>query len=325
METVWRPDRALIGPRTATPADVEALNAVFSETFTDRYRRDGLAGVRVPPLNPQVWRYAIRDAGGGAMLWLDEYDDIVAFNVAHCSGSEGWMGPLAVRLDRQGVGVGGTIVRAAVEWLERLGVTTLGLETMPRTLDNIGFYSRLGFEPAPLTITMTGDASHRRVAGDWIALGRMDSEERAELMRLCGERLDRAMTGRDYRREMALTQELGLGDTLVFERGGVILGFAVWHGIALAAGRPADELRVLKLFADSIVTFERLLVALEATAAGRRLPRVAIRCQSGYRDAYRALIDRGYRVRWTDLRMTQIGRPELMPATGEVVFSNWEI
>jgi GNAT superfamily N-acetyltransferase len=322
---VWRPDRALIGPRRATPADVEALNTVFSETFTDRYRRDGLAGVRVPPLNPLVWHYAMRDAGDGAMLWLDEHDDIVAFNVAHRSGSEGWMGPLAVRLDRQGLGVGGIIVRAALDWLEQRNVSTIGLETMPRTLDNIGFYSRLGFDPAPLTVTMTGEASHHRVAGDWIALSRLDDSERADLMQRCTERIDRSLPGRDYRREMDLTQELRLGDTLVFERGGVVLGFVVWHGIALAANRPADEVRVLKLFADSNVSFERVLVALEATAAARRLPRVAIRCQSGYAEAYRSLIARGYRVRWTDLRMTRVGFPEQCPPAGEIVFSNWEI
>src|SRR5207237_264979 len=102
--------------------------------------RDGLVGVRVPHLNPQVWRYALLDAGAGAMLWRDEAGHVVAFNVAHRSGTEGWMGPLAVRPDRQGAGVGKAIVRAAVDWLIEQGVATLGLETMPRTVENIGFY-----------------------------------------------------------------------------------------------------------------------------------------------------------------------------------------
>jgi len=322
---VWRPDRALLGPRTATPEDIPALNEVFSATFTDRYRRDGLAGVRVPPLNSDVWRYAMRDAGDGAMLWTDERHHIVAFNMAHRSGTEGWMGPLAVRLDRQGTGVGNLIVRTAIEWLEHQGVTTIGLETMPRTLDNIGFYSRLGFVPGHLTVTMIGDASRRRVAGDWVALARLGDRERNDLVRLCAERVTRSLPGRDYSREMQLTEELTLGDTVVFERGGVILGFAVWHGEALAAGRPADELRVLKLFADSLVTFERLIVALESIAANRRLHRVAIRCQTVNQDAYRKLIERGYRVRWTDLRMTLTGYPEPKTPGDEVLLSNWEI
>ena len=44
--------------------EIPALNAVFSEAFTERYRRDGMVGVRVPYLNPAVWRYAIEDADG---------------------------------------------------------------------------------------------------------------------------------------------------------------------------------------------------------------------------------------------------------------------
>jgi hypothetical protein len=37
------------------------------------------------------------------------------------------------------------------------------------------------------------------------------------------------------------------------------------------------------------------------------------------------LIARGYRVRWTDLRMTLEGCPEAAVTDGEVLFSNWEI
>src|SRR5438034_5854394 len=67
------------------------------------------------------------------------------------------MGPLAVRPDRQGAGVGQTIVRTALDWLLEQDVATLGLETMPRTVENIGFYARLGFFPGHLTVTLTND------------------------------------------------------------------------------------------------------------------------------------------------------------------------
>ena len=51
----WRPSQVLDGPRPARLDDVDELNKVFSESFTERYRRDGLVGVRVPHLNPVVW------------------------------------------------------------------------------------------------------------------------------------------------------------------------------------------------------------------------------------------------------------------------------
>src|SRR5437870_12712810 len=130
----WLPERQVSGPERAVERDIESLNRVFADAFTDRYRRDGLVGVRVPHLNPQVWRYALLDAGEGAMVWRDEAGQIAALNVTHRSGAAGWIGPLAVRPDRPGGWVGKMIVRAAVDWLVAQHVTTVGLETMPRTV-----------------------------------------------------------------------------------------------------------------------------------------------------------------------------------------------
>lgn len=143
----WRTHQQAEGPQPAGLEDIAGLNQVFSDAFSERYRRDGMVGVRVPFLNPAIWRYAIEDADGGALVWRDERDDIVAFNIAHRSGVEGWMGPLAVRPDWQGVGLGKEIVRGGVDWLRKAQAATIGLETMPRTMDNIGFYSALGFVP----------------------------------------------------------------------------------------------------------------------------------------------------------------------------------
>src|SRR3989475_9839307 len=157
----WLPERQVYGPERAGERDIDGLSRVFAEAFTDRYRRDGLIGVRVPQLNPLVWRYALLDAGAGAMDWRDEHGDVAAFNVGHQAGAEGGMGPLAVRPDRQGTGVGKTIVRTAADWLIDRGVTTLGLETMPRTPENIGFYARLGFTPGFLTVTPTNRIATR--------------------------------------------------------------------------------------------------------------------------------------------------------------------
>jgi GNAT superfamily N-acetyltransferase len=323
---MWRPERLVSGPQVARAEDVAELNRVFSDAFTERYRRDGLVGVRVPQLNPAIWRYAIRDAREGAMIWRDERDDIVAFNIAHCSGSEGWMGPLAVRTDRQGIGVGRTIVETGVEWLRDRGVTTLGLETMPRTVENIGFYGRMGFTPQYLTVTMTGDAARRAVSGPVIEMRRLPEAERNALVDRCNVRLARTAPQCDFSGEMTLTAELGIGDMIAIEgNGGGIAGFALWHSAPLTRGRAADELRVLKLFADSQETFERLVLAMELCAGRADLRRVAIRCQTAYPGAYHALLERGYSVRWTDLRMTLVGYPEVTLPGGEVLFSNWEI
>ncbi len=321
----WQPDRRLVGPVAVTEQDIPDLNRLFSEAFTERYRRDGLVGVRVPPLNPIIWTYALRDAADGAMIWRDESGRVVAFNVAHHSGNEGWMGPLAVRPDRQGLGLGQVVVRAAIDTLKQRGVATLGLETMPRTVDNIGFYSRLGFLPGCLTITLTGDVPDRPPRRGALQLSALPESERADLLVRCQERLARSAPGYDFTREHELTLELGIGDTVVVERGGAVQGFALWHSAPLAEARGGDELRVLKLFAASSAVFLEVLRAVEACAARLRLDRVAVRCQTVFAPAYTVLVRRGYHVRWTDLRMTLTGFPEARVPEDEILFSNWEI
>jgi GNAT superfamily N-acetyltransferase len=312
----------LRGPLPARHADIDALNQLFSDAFTERYRRDGMMGVRVPQLNPAIWRYAINDADGGALLWRGDRDEIVAFNVAHRSGVEGWMGPLAVRPEWQGSGLGKTIVRAGVAWLRAHGATVIGLETMPRTMDNIGFYSKIGFVPSRLTLTLTLEAATQD--GEVTLLSALPADRRYRQTEACRRLTDRLITGYDYTRELHLTEELGLGDTVLLERDGSLVGFALFHTAPLVEGRVREELRVLKLALaaeDDMGEMTRLLTHVARAVATKR---VAIRVQGEYSGAYARLIALGARVRWSDLRMALEGYPEPRAKDG-VVFSNWEI
>lgn len=317
------PESAVRGPERAGPADIERVNRLFSEAFTDRYQRDGMMGVRVPLLNPAIWRFALSTAGNDALLWRDQGGGIIAFNMVHRSGAEGWMGPLAVRPDRQGTGLGRAIVRAGIDRLQRAGARTIGLETMPRTVENIGFYSRLGFRPGHLTISVVrelgrvGSQDSQRLTGP---MGLMDTR-----LEECAALTDRLLPGVDFSRELRCTIEHRLGDVTLVYDGRALAGFALWHSAPLAEGRGPDEVRVLKLAALDLPTFRRLIGAVEAHASEEDARRVSVRCQTAHRTAYTALLETGYRVHWTDLRMTLDGHDEAVPAAGGIVFSNWEI
>jgi len=197
---------------------------------------------------------------------------------------------------------------------------------MPRTVENIGFYSRLGFEPGHLTVTLTVDLTPntRSLRPKFSRLSELSAAERRSTLASCRERLQASAPGRDFTREHELTAELDIGDTVIVEDKD-IRAFALWHSAPLAESRPLEELRVLKLFADSHDSFSNLMGVLETCAQRLRVRRVAIRCQTVHTAAYRELLDRGYRVRWTDLRMTLNGFPESTLPKGEIVFSNWEI
>ncbi|MFN2400510.1 MAG: GNAT family N-acetyltransferase [Gemmatimonadaceae bacterium] len=321
----WRGNDHISGPYPARVEDIPELNTIFSDAFSERYRRDGLVGVRVPCLNPAIWRYAIEDAGDGALLWRDEKDSIVAFNVVHRSGAEGWMGPLAVRTDRQGLGIGKEIVRAGVELLQRGGSdrpNTIGLETMPRTMDNIGFYASLGFVPGRLTMTLTLDPA----SGDRPAMlfGRLRPADRDDALEECKSLLGTLLAGYDYTREIALTHELDLGDTMLWRERGRLRGFALCHTVPLVEGRSREELRVLKLALANETDAGSMFQTLADLARRSGTRRVALRVQTDYPASFQALMSLGARVRWTDLRMTVAGYPENTARQG-VVWSNWEI
>lgn len=300
--------------------DIGPLNQLFADAFSDRYRRDGLAGVRVPPLNPVIWRYAIDDAGDGAVCWEDVDGRMVAFNVAHQSGTEGWMGPLAVRPDWQGTGLGKQIVTRGVEFLRSRGCTVIGLETMPRTMDNIGFYSRLGFVPGHMTVTFTYEAKPARC----VLLSRLGAADADAALLDCARLVQRLQPGVDFTREIQLTRKLGIGDTVLLQDADGITGFALCHEAALIEGRPRDEVRVLKLAVTDHALLTPLLAAVGGYARDAGTARAAVRLQGDYPDAYQMLVAAGARVRWTDLRMTLAGHAEVIPGRG-VVFSNWEI
>ncbi len=318
----WRPLGQVDGPYVARIDEIGSLNVVFSDAFTERYRRDGMVGVRVPNLNPQVWRYAIEDAAGGAMVWRDGRGDIVAFNMVHRSGVEGWMGPLAVRTEYQGGGTGKDVVETGIAWLEREGAKVIGLETMPRTMDNIGFYSNIGFAPQRLTITVTVEAASADRPPE--LLGRLSLRDRDDHLAAARALVQRLAPGYDYTREIELTDSLALGDTVLLHQGDTLIGYALCHSAPLVEGRVREELRVLKLVLADELAFDAMIRALCDFAKRSGTRRVALRVQGEYPALYKRLIGMGARVRWTDLRMALEGKEERRPAQG-IVLSNWEI
>jgi GNAT superfamily N-acetyltransferase len=319
---IERASGTIRGPYPIRLTDIDAVNRVFSDAFTERYRKDGMPGVRVPFLNPAIWRFAIEDARDGAMLWRDERGDVVAFNVAHLSGVEGWMGPLAVRPEWQGTGLGKSVVRAGIEWLKASSAEVIGLETMPRTMDNIGFYSGLGFLPGHLTITVTVEGSPTARPG--LLLSGLAMQARDEVLAECRALTQRLLPGFDYTREVELTLALALGDVMILRDGGVVQGFALFHAAPLVEGRAREELRVLKLVLRDEAAGPRLAEALSASAVAVGARRAAVRVQANYGELYHHLLKAGGRVRWTDLRMSLREFRERQAERG-VVLSNWEI
>jgi hypothetical protein len=228
-----------------------------------------------------------------------------------------------VRTEFQGGGIGKEIVTRGVQWLKDQGAVVIGLETMPRTMDNIGFYSSLGYLPGHLTITVTVDAAP--AARPPLLLSRLKGAAQDDAIAECLALTQSLIPGWDFSREIRLTQQLGLGETVLLRDGDRLVGFALSHTAPLVEGRALDEMRVLKLVLESDAVMPAALSALAELARRHHARRVAVRAQTEYLEGYRRLIDAGGRVRWTDLRMTLGGHAEPRAAASGIIWSNWEI
>jgi hypothetical protein len=157
-----------------------------------------------------------------------------------------------------------------------------------------------------------------------LRLGSLVGEELDQSIQVCRALTNAVLPGYDFTRELKLTEELALGDTVMLFDGDKLVAFALCHSVPLVEGRVREELRVLKLVARNDDDFDKLLTALSDHARRSGTRRVALRMQGQYAGAYRRLMQRGARVRWSDLRMTLEGFSEIVPEEG-IVLSNWEI
>jgi hypothetical protein len=213
-------------------------------------------------------------------------------------------------------------VRRGIDWLKVHGATVIGLETMPRTMDNIGFYSAMGFVPGKLTLTTTVDASYADKPAP--LFGRLSSRDKDDMLTRCHELVDALQPGYDHSREIHLTDELSLGDTLLLLKQDRLVAFALCHTSPLVEGRTREDLRVLKLALADLSALDDLIKALADLARRSGTRRVSIRVQGDYQPVDQRLIAMRGRVRWSDLRMTLSGFSERRVENG-LVLSNWEI
>jgi putative acetyltransferase len=128
----------LLRPETA--ADVPAIRSLIDEAFSDAPHSSGTEAEIVDRL---------RADGALTLSLLAVEAEIllghVAFSPVTIGGQAGWLGlgPLAVRSDRRGRGIGARLVRAGLEQLERQGAEGCVL------LGDPAYYGRFGFAADP--------------------------------------------------------------------------------------------------------------------------------------------------------------------------------
>jgi GNAT superfamily N-acetyltransferase len=229
--------------------------------------------------------------------WVAEVDGAVAGSVFVTRwGSFGFFGPLTTHPDYWDRGVGSRLLEQVVETFSSWELRQSGLFTFPNSTKHLGLYQKFGFWPRFLTAVMAKPAV--ATADDHTLFSSVSAEQRPDVIGAIGELTNAVFSGLDVRREIEGVAAQGIGDTVLLYREEQLVGVAVCHcGAGSEAGSGACYVKfaAVRPGAAAAEWFEELLDVCESFAAEAGLVRLVAGVNTGRLDAYRRMLDRGFR------------------------------
>jgi GNAT superfamily N-acetyltransferase len=211
-------------------------------------------------------------------------------------GSYARFGPLAVRPDHWGRGVGRLLWQARLPLADVWGTTHAALFTRTEP-KNVHLYQTFGFWPGYLTALTARRVEARPRSAGWRTLAELEAGAREAAIADCRRLTDELHPGLDLGRELDGVARQGLGDTLLLENDG-LSGLAVCHaGAGSEAGPGVCYVKFAAVAPGPQASrqFDLLLNACESYAASRGLDRLVAGINAARHDAYGRLLERGYR------------------------------
>ncbi|MFF8387069.1 GNAT family N-acetyltransferase [Streptomyces kanasensis] len=225
--------------------------------------------------------------------------EVVASNFAVNWGSVGYFGPLTVHPDLWDQGIGRRLMEPVMDCFETWGNRHLGLFTFSHSPKHLELYRRYGFWPRFLTAIMKKQVTGSAAAPGRVLYSEIPAAERLDALSLCRALTGTVLEGLSLEREIVATHAQGLGDTILLQGAGSELdGLAVCHcGAGSEAGEDVCFVKfgAVRPGPEAGDRFERLLTACERLAAERGLGQLDAGTNLSRHDAYRRMVDRGFR------------------------------
>jgi len=339
-------DRAGLDPQGRLPkvlvrrvrkGDLSKVKDLLEQTFGDFFERQ--LGTRP------------RQAFGGAQYihhrWLmepwgcfvaeEDNSKIVGAVLAVTWGSVGLLGPVAVLTNYQNQTIGQQLIHAAEGFFDENKATLHGCVTYPTSPKHLFLFQKFGYKPKQLVCIMhraidraPARAEPRAAKPGKPSLGvrRFSALDEARKKAALGRihRITSAVCrGLDLSKEIEIVDGLALGDTLLLERGRDIMGLAVYHTPGVSEA-PTGALYVKFLAiephqrkAEHLAEF---VAAIEAVGQGLGVQRVILPVYSRYWLAYSTLVQCGYQIDFTMVRM-QRGKLEDYEDPTHLVLDDW--
>jgi GNAT superfamily N-acetyltransferase len=240
---------------------------------------------------------------------------IVGSNFSLNWGSVGIFGPLTVHPDYWDKGVARALLKETMKIFERWATRHMGLFTFSNSSKHVHLYEKFGFWSRYLTAVMSKQIGTERAGPSKnVSVSRyseLPSNEKESMLERCRGLTDSIYPGLDLRNEIISVDKQRLGDTiLLLDRDDrTLLGTAICHigpGTEAGSGNCYVKFGAVKPASNSAQLFDDLLNACEGYGIAQNLNRLTGGANMGRHNAYRRMIERGFR---TDLLGVAMHRP----------------
>ncbi|MGH7013411.1 MAG: GNAT family N-acetyltransferase [Stellaceae bacterium] len=255
-------------------------------------------------------------------------------------GSAFVVGPLSVEPAHANRGIGRRLMAAIMAFADARRFPLTALYTLPNSAKHLHLYESYGFHaryltpvmakvvnspvvaPAPhpslspqverglLGVGEAGAEPYTKLGEGISAYSRLDPIRRTTASAACRAVAEAVFPGLDLGREIAALAAQSLGETVLLERGGSIVGFALCHfGKGSEAGSGTLYVKFACVRPNAAEDFAALLDACETLAAVRGIWRVVAGTNMAREAAYRIMRERGYRAESVGVSMLRPAEP----------------
>lgn len=296
-------------------SDLPAVNLILSKAFTAARIADGFKTTHVPLCHLSFLEMYLTVFPAGCFV-LESENSLAGYAFSRLWGEVAWIGPVSIIPAHQGKKLGQQLMVKVIETLQRHDARVIGLETMPRSVHNIGFYTKLGFLPQNLTVDLIYPVPRYPEApypADYEVLYYNDADPAQKTSLLAAaETLSRRLdTHLSIRREIEVTSQFQYGDTIFVRRGRELLACFLVHTKMYSADEVPRFMKIVVTLMDAGLAVAEILPHLFAFAARESLDTISFRTPTRYVRAYSELIAAGFQVFHSDLRMTLEGYEEV--------------
>lgn len=294
--------------RNMAESDLEAVRQVDCQVWGRYYRLT--QGLAFSPLRTEANIRANWESNPDGCFVAEDRDTIVGYIFSHLWGAVGWPGVFGVLPAVQGQGIGAILLTAAVEHLRAAGCTTIGLETRPTEMRNVGMYMRHGFRPTLHNYLLIKHAAAEPLVPPMPAMlaDNLSVARRAGPLKAVSSLSSRTWSGLDLMPAAEALTSHGEGHLL-------LAGEDEWVGFA--ALRTASKIEGLAAEAATVEAFcllrqvsglfPEFAAAVERVAARLGLANVGFWLHSGNFETIQTLLHQGYTVSGVRVRMILSG------------------